>query len=156
MQENEVGVAGKQVSADRRFVERMVKLFYWPAAMAMNTPGEPEDLFQDDAGPTAAVDPLDVTDIISNSVSTAKRVKSTSTRSHIAVNSAVSARPPPSVMSVYSNECSPMTPVTRTYSRKKKSSVELGVNFQDIIQDKRQKLNGPGLHLLKKPGKFTC
>ena len=123
----------------------MAKLFYWPAAMSITMPsGELEDLFKDDHGPAghiSASDPLDTSDIMSNA---AKQKQPKSSNMGQFVQSSVSMLPPPSVMSVYSDVCTPMTPVTKTYSRKKKRpAMELGVNFQDIIEEKRQKTNYP-------------
>lgn len=132
-----------QVEADQRLVDRIVKLFYWPAKMSVTTPSEPEVLFQNENGEEnletlSATDPYEPDSTVSS--------VSEDTRSSRAPDPATCQLYAnlPSVHSVYSNVSSPATPATRTYSRKRPAS-KLGLNFHDLLtQSKRPTLEQNG------------
>ena len=146
----------EQVAADQKLVERLVKLFYWPAKMSVVQPAEQEVLFQSDEveqdGDTiSANNPFDSTEIITRAAAkTMGTAVERSGQSTAPVN--LSHARIPSVMSVYSDYSvsSPATPVTKTYSRKRPAPA-LGLNFQDLIQNPAKKACEDGDNTTFKP-----
>ena len=127
----------EQLKADRKLVERIVKLFYWPAKMSVNPPADQEVLFVDEDESNSAIsaaDPL----VESQEEAAAPPAES-------AGEGPVVPGPPgnlPSIMSV----CTPGSAAVRTYSRKRPAAasaprgLSLGISFKDLLDNQAKKM----------------
>ena len=71
MQDVDVSVSVEQQSADERLVERILKLFYWPAKMSLVPPAQQEVLFAGEGAERAhasiaADNPFDSAQLVHN------------------------------------------------------------------------------------------
>jgi len=152
-----VSVSVEQQSADERLVERILKLFYWPAKMSLVPPAQQEVLFAGEGAERAhasiaADNPFDSAQLVHN-IRAQQQSDTPHRRLPTETDLPASSYPNiPSVISIYSDSVrSPATPVTKTYSRKRPAP-KLGVNFQDLLgQTKRSKDESGSSSVFKTP-----